>query len=668
MNINNNTDDLSFPFFNNFNYDTYDNGVKNLIKCYNECILNEQIGGNTLSTASTVVTQIFSPRTKAAFTKVIRGILKTGTGISADIITIGAGGDIVVNAIFAVESSLSFLNNLHILISTIEETKELFQHFLKIDYSKIIPISSRLNLDDGLQLFEYRFGIILNEYINQYGSTKLDKINQSILNIIDKITTNISDWIACLFPDTAGLAGEITKTVLDYITQNGFTYTYNLISILPDNMQKMITNSFALKKLIKHSVTFLKNLIENMDLQQIAEIVQALGVKTSDLTGKNFLASAIGVRTFMTSKNKTKGLTSSASFLPEARNILVTVIDKYVIPNIGKGVALFNQLFPLFLMFTLFMEKYPQIVSGQHIPTQPIHTIQQITEETGANEADETSIIPVAPITSENEETLTNIPQTLQTTVPYQIQNYITSNTGTLKNKITGSKKTIHPIIIKTKKHQTQFKKGPLLSKSAITDLNEPSVTSKKIQTKRTTTVIPKETTSRQRKYERRARQQQSIKTIQQKTKKKLPDVNLSEYNIFNEPKSTIPIISSGPLTISNEKQALNDIAQKKLVVKRTTGTTTLETPSSINRRKLKRQQIGHHAIVTQESIPGSESLGKTSRSERRRQRKEVIQQQKKQPLYTSPRTNPHRSSIQTRKSISHTTYKRRNNRFLEIY
>ena len=51
----------------------------------------------------------------------------------------------------------------------------------------------------------------------------------------------------------------------------------------------------------------------------------------------------------------------------KAKEMLAYIIDKYVIPHIGECVYVFYQLFPIFLMFTLFIEKYPLIVSGKHI-------------------------------------------------------------------------------------------------------------------------------------------------------------------------------------------------------------------------------------------------------------------------------------------------------------
>lgn len=532
MDISNNTNYLSSPFFDDFDDETYNNGIKILTECYNECIGIEQNGGTKISTTSTVVSKIFSPRTKEAFTRAIRGVIRTGVGVSADIITVGAGGDIIVNAVFAIESSLSFLNNLQTLISTINEAKELFHQLIRIDFNKTIPIFSKLNLDNGLQSFEHKFEVIMSNHINQYGSVMLDKIHQTILNIIDKITTTVSDWIACLFPDTAGLAGEIAKTILDYIAQNGFTFTYNLISIIPDNMQKMITNSFALKKLIKHAITFLRDLIKNMNSQQIAQIIQALGVKASDLSKNIFIKNAVNVGTSVATEVANIGLKSlnfsqSVSFAPKAQDILIFVLDRYVIPNIGKGVVLFNQLFPLFLMFTLFIEKYPLIVSGQLIPSASVPISEnQITDETTEEN------IPETTIPTESEETGTFVQQGITSDI---MQGYLSST------KIPQKKKS-------RRKRKTTITGAPIVSPS---------------KQKRQTRTTKKISITSNRKKERKARQKQSAKVIQRKTKE-ASEINLSEYNIFNEPENITPTVMTGPLTSEGKQQKKQITRQQK--------------------------------------------------------------------------------------------------------
>lgn len=373
--------------------EAYNNGLKNLFECYDECLKDEQMGGAKVkrySKTSSILSKIFSPNTKSGFTRVIRGAVRTGGGLAADIITVGAGGDVVVNGLFAIESSITFLNQIETLVTSLEDIKSLFDKLMIIDFSKTIPIYSKIRLDGGYQAFEYDFNIILASYVKEYGSKFLDKMHDNVIKIIDKITTTVSDWIACLFPDTAGLAGEISKTILDYIAKNGYSYVYNLTSILPDTLQRMITNIYALKDLVRKSLIFLRDLLKNLNNQQVAEVIQSLGVKASDLTSSGALKSIVGVGTkAVTLYAKAISYTPAFLILAQAKKILVYVIDRYVLPNIDTGVDLFDQLYPMFLMFTLYIEQYPSVIKGKITITPPKIVVPPTdNEELKAQEAE----------------------------------------------------------------------------------------------------------------------------------------------------------------------------------------------------------------------------------------------------------------------------------------
>jgi hypothetical protein len=345
--------------------DEYQRSAEIFLDCYRKCIKYEQAGGSiSFYQTSKIISKIFSTRTRASFTRTIRAILRTTAGLSADIITAGAGGDIIINSLFAVKSSMSLLGNIKSLSLELMSAKELFGQLFKFDFHRKIPLVSLLTLDDGFRSFQNSFEKILVSYINKHGTSLLGRAHQSIMNVIDKITTTLSDWIACLFPDTIGLAGEITKNILDYIVHNGYNYIYHLISVLSDNMQKMITNIFALKKLIRHSVVYMRNIIKNLDAAQFIRVLGSLGFKISDLIGAPILHKTISMGTKISDFGaKALKKVPKVSFVPKAQNIMVYVIDRYVIPNIDPSIDLFYQIFPIFLMFTLFIEKYPIIIT-----------------------------------------------------------------------------------------------------------------------------------------------------------------------------------------------------------------------------------------------------------------------------------------------------------------
>lgn len=354
----------------NFDGELFEAGMNSLTQCYEECLLFEQTGGRApkveITKSSKIIGQIFSPKTKSSITRAIRGILRTSAGISADILTLGAGGDVIVNSLFAVESSLSFIANMEPLLVSLAEAQDLFSLLIKVDRKSSIPIKSRIKLDNGFGEFENVFDQLLIAHIGKHGAKMLDSVHLSIVAILDKITTSISDWIACLFPDTAGLAGEIAKSVLDYISLNGYSYIYQLVAMLNDNMQKMITNPYALENLVRRALTDLRNIILTMDTKQIVELVQSIGVTAADFTGSTIIKTAVRLGSITGFGLKHINLPSNFA-TDKARQMLAYIIDKYVIPNADEGVALFYQLFPIFLMFTLFIEKYPLIMNQRYL-------------------------------------------------------------------------------------------------------------------------------------------------------------------------------------------------------------------------------------------------------------------------------------------------------------
>jgi len=364
-----------------FNNEAYDRGLIVLKNCYEECVgWEQQEGGASMGQAYAMLSKIFSPDTKQTFIRIARGTLRTSSGIVADVVSLGAGGDVVVDSVFAVESSMSFMTKTVATMKQLMEAHSLFKQLLKIEvgHHKFIPIVSRLTLDDGFQEFQISFEKILHTHIQHHGSKMLRQMYDNIRQMVDKTTTTIGDWIACLVPDSVGFAGEIATSALNYISNHGFTLIYKLIALMSDKMQKLITNSFKLKKLIHVAVATLKKLLLTLTAEDIANIIPTLEDKVADLIGNPLLKGVVhlstsGVR-FVTkyglSKVSASGYLPQLIKTPKPQEMLVYVIDKCVVPNIDMGVDLFDQLFPIFLMFTLFIENF--LFIEEHHQVRPI--------------------------------------------------------------------------------------------------------------------------------------------------------------------------------------------------------------------------------------------------------------------------------------------------------
>ena len=310
-------------------------------------------------------------------------MIRTTAGATAVVATLGAGGDIIVNAVFAVESSMRFITGIHALVGSVHAAKSFFHSLFRIDRKKRIPIVPKIGLADGLEEFEQKFdrriSFTIKKMMKSQRHTKLfgkkllgilDKVHGSIMKTMDKITTVLSDWIACLFPDTAGLAGEVAKTMLDRVVSSGFSYTKEIFNMIPTTLQKMLTDSVAMKKLMHSAVKILKKVIKNMSPSQMRNMTKALGFKVADLvenpllkgvlgTGATVLGTGLDISTAVTKYIPTAKFGTTIG--PKPQTMIIFVINRYIRPNINTGVNLFHQLLPIFLMFVLFIEKYKLI-------------------------------------------------------------------------------------------------------------------------------------------------------------------------------------------------------------------------------------------------------------------------------------------------------------------
>src|SRR5690606_26469587 len=123
---------------------------------------------------------------------------------------------------------------------------------------------------DGMQKFDEKFTKALYEFITEskYGSKYIEKVWILMQKFIDKFITVVSDWIACLFPDTFGLAGEVVYQFLWEIFSNGFTNTYKVISYIPDKLQHLLSNKYELTKFIKQVLQYLSQMLKTMNPEQ----------------------------------------------------------------------------------------------------------------------------------------------------------------------------------------------------------------------------------------------------------------------------------------------------------------------------------------------------------------------------------------------------------------
>lgn len=358
-----------------YDKEKYFTGVNLILECY--LAGQHQCGGgvfsmSTLKSAGDLLAKIFSSASRVGLTRVVRGAIRTSTGITADLATLGAGGDTIVNSAFAIVSSLQMSGKMSDVIHAFNQAKPLFRKLFEIDMHATIPIKSKLNLDGGFQFFEAGFLKAMDEYIKENGIAVLEAAYNAITKVLGYLIKVVSDWIACLFPDTAGLAGEVAQTVLNFVVLNGYTYLYNLVSLLTDKMQRLITDTIGLKKFIVRIIKYLRDLLDKMDPEDFAAFAQAIGDAFAGLFDnklwKSYMKLSTGIGKFYYSTvAKAYNAVTKIPLVPDVNKWVVYLLDKFLIPYIGIGVDMFVQMMPVFLMFTLFVERYETIIDTINI-------------------------------------------------------------------------------------------------------------------------------------------------------------------------------------------------------------------------------------------------------------------------------------------------------------
>ena len=344
-------------------------GMNIITECYCNCVALENIqngGGKDKmdQEASNILKRLFDKNIKDNLTRYFRSIIRTSGGISADIITSGAGGDVVVNSLFAISESHSFFSQINELIFMMYEVKYFFGNIIKFDKKKTIPFVSRITLDNGLQAFETEFKNKILEFMAKFGTRHLDKIHETMTNIVDKIITLISDWFACLFPNTGGLAGEVAYEFLKKIADNSYDYTVRLFAFTPKNLRSMVNNKYALCDFICKIMVYLRDLLYNLDPDEFYDLIRIIGSTVADSVDSSVGKKLAEGTSYVTGKYVKYTLQVYDKFgavtrhLPNAMRMMSYIIEKIVLPNVGSGVELFLQLLPVYLMSSLFFQEY----------------------------------------------------------------------------------------------------------------------------------------------------------------------------------------------------------------------------------------------------------------------------------------------------------------------
>ena len=151
---------------------------------------------------------------------ILTDIVQAAASTGAIAGTGGAGGDVVVDVMFAIKTGKEVLDT---VMSMIESAAELTATFTRI---------IALDIAMGASAFLAEVKSILGDLLRaagEFGREILQSLRESIEDIIGSVVRAISKWVASIMPDDFGLAGPAFEgtvtTAIDSLAEN----SYNLL-------------------------------------------------------------------------------------------------------------------------------------------------------------------------------------------------------------------------------------------------------------------------------------------------------------------------------------------------------------------------------------------------------------------------------------------------------
>ena len=136
--------------------------------------------------------------------ELLRDVIKGALGAGAIALTGGAGGDTVVDIIFAMESAASILKTIEDAINGAS------------DIAVAMKAAMDTNISAGAESVYSSVEAAVNALadVGELGEELIEKMAAAIKNLLDKLASAVGDWVATALPDDAGLGGIVVREML----------------------------------------------------------------------------------------------------------------------------------------------------------------------------------------------------------------------------------------------------------------------------------------------------------------------------------------------------------------------------------------------------------------------------------------------------------------------
>jgi hypothetical protein len=270
----------------------------------------------------------FTDKMKKAL-KVLLTAMKISIGVGSVIVTFGAGGDTIVEAISATISSGMFFTNLTEMTLTLaEQSKYMSQLF-------------RITFENGPEQVKSEALEVLRQMIRDGQEDQVGVICTTLQGMLESIAQVVGDWISTFIPDDAGIVGTVITTVITTSSQKANSILTGLFNRVPPQFQELLKHPDLLREFL---IGIIRSIEEGMrhtgatsDEMSISATIGRIKKIGQELVPGIKLAEKLGVDTLML-------------------DAIFSVIKKYFEPNIDRATQVVGKVMPLIFIIFVFGE------------------------------------------------------------------------------------------------------------------------------------------------------------------------------------------------------------------------------------------------------------------------------------------------------------------------
>ncbi len=171
--------------------------------------------------------------------ELLRDVLRAALDAGAIVLSGGLGGDTVVDIVFAVQGSAEVLSAVDDAINSAS------------DISQAMQGAMATNISSGADAIYQAVEAVIVSIANagDFAEDIIGQMAETISDLLNKLISSVSDWVATALPDDAGLGGIIFREAMEEVVAQLSTEVYELLKSgfnkLPQEAQTFIADPAA---------------------------------------------------------------------------------------------------------------------------------------------------------------------------------------------------------------------------------------------------------------------------------------------------------------------------------------------------------------------------------------------------------------------------------------